>query len=155
MTIVEIFRTPSGDDGTFGNLLIASSGFRCRTVELPWRDNAPDISCIPPGTYIGRWLWSQKHLRFLFHLVGVPGRDVIEIHSANLAGDVSKGFVSQLLGCLAPGKDVAEFTHGVPPAGDLDQMGVTESKTTLSALHKQLGVSEDGKTAPDFRIVIH
>ncbi len=153
MIHVDLYRDASGYEGTFGHIVCGD--FRCVCVELPPNDNKPDISCIPTGTYIARWLWSPKHGRFLFHLINVPGRDVIEIHSANLAGDVSKGYVSQLLGCIAPGQKIAEFLHGVPPAGELDQMGVTDSKDTLDALHHLLGVSDDGKTAPDFELTIH
>ena len=35
--------------GTFGKMRY--KGFECFTVELPWENNAPYISCIPTGIY--------------------------------------------------------------------------------------------------------
>lgn len=66
----------------------------CKTIELPWRQNAPRISCIPEGTYVLRKRYS---LRFHWHfeVVGVPGRSAILLHPAN---DAAK----ELKGCIAP-----------------------------------------------------
>ena len=36
----------------------------------------------------------------------VPNRSMVEIHSANFAGDESKGLHCQLLGCIALGKSI-------------------------------------------------
>jgi Family of unknown function (DUF5675) len=36
--------------------------------------------------------------------MGVPGRDGILIHSGNFGGDVEKGFVSHILGCILVGE---------------------------------------------------
>lgn len=66
----------------------------CKTIELPWRQNEPRISCIPEGTYVLRKRYS---LRFHWHfeVVGVPGRSAILLHPAN---DAAK----ELKGCIAP-----------------------------------------------------
>lgn len=64
------------------------------TLELPWKDNKPRISCVPDGDYkvishvspkFGKCWWLQD----------VPGRSEILIHQANVA--------SELLGCIALG----------------------------------------------------
>lgn len=37
------------DEGTFG--ILTFGDFRCYTVERPWADNQPWVSCIPVGEY--------------------------------------------------------------------------------------------------------
>lgn len=89
-----------------------------QTLELPFKDNKQNISCIPDGEYIVRktvspaWTKSErdriKHLKpnitkeelekiqvKLWLVLDVPNRSGIRFHSAN--------FVSQLRGCIAPG----------------------------------------------------
>lgn len=80
------------DYGTLGQLRIGD--FACWTLELPWRDNEPNVSCIPEGTYEvapdleGRWTGYPE-------LQDVPGRTEIIIHPANEVGEIQ--------GCIAPG----------------------------------------------------
>ena len=92
-------RAPSTDQGTFGVLTFGTQ--TVRTLELPWRDNRRQVSCIPPGTYRCSIVQSPKFGR-VYHLASVPGRSAILIHSANLDGDVAKGYTTQLQGCIAP-----------------------------------------------------
>lgn len=93
----------TSDEGTVGNF--ESPGFHCFTIELPWRGNRKGQSCIPAGSYICNWRYSAKH-GLCYHVEDVPGRTDIEIHAANWAGDSSKGLKVQLLGCLAPGRQI-------------------------------------------------
>lgn len=88
-----------GDQGTFGRLTLLGlfSG------ELPDRGNAPRISCIPEGIYRVEWTWSPKLKRFTYRVLGVPRRDGILLHPANLMGDATKGWQAQLEGCISPG----------------------------------------------------
>jgi hypothetical protein len=136
MRAVILTRDSSGDDGTFGTW-VSDSGFKCRTGELPDRGNASGISCIPKGSYSCNWRFSPKH-GMCWHVDGVPGRTEVEIHAANLMGDTAKGYVSQLLGCIAPGLTVGTFAAGAPPAGKLPQSGVTGSGAALKALQADL-----------------
>ena len=129
----------------------SDSGFACDTLELPDRGNAPDLSCIPEGTYLCRWMWSEKHGRNLYHLLNVPGRTVVEIHAFNLAGDRAMGYVAQSLGCIAPGLVVATFPPGVPPAGSLPQVGVANSGAALAKLEEDMW---DQGTQVDFQLTI-
>jgi Family of unknown function (DUF5675) len=92
-------RFPSTDEGTFG--LLTYGAEVTRTLELPWRENRKNESCIPAGVYTVAWLYSPK-FGFCYGVTGVPGRGNILIHAANFAGDVTKGFQSQLHGCIAP-----------------------------------------------------
>ena len=102
MRQVAIHRGPSTDQGTFGTL-VTDSGFNCRTGELPWRDNQPNLSCVRKGVYPCVWRYSVAHQRSCYHVEGVPERTGVEIHVANFCGDVVKKFNSQLLGCIALG----------------------------------------------------
>lgn len=128
------------DQGIFGDW-VSDSGFKRVSVELPDRGNQDDISCVKKGKYICRWFNSPKH-GWCFLLLNVEGREWVEIHSANLAGDVKKGYVAQLLGCIALGDAVAKFAANVKPAGKLAQMGVTNSVAAIKAMQADMGTAD-------------
>ena len=104
MTKVVLLRCETSDQGTFG--ILEAPGLRLYTGELPWRDNAANISCIPGGNYQAVWSYSFHFKRPMYALIHVPSRAGIRIHSANLMGDAAKGFRSQLNGCIALGEAV-------------------------------------------------
>ena len=66
----------------------------CFSIELPWRDNQQEISCIPEGNYALRRR-NSEHVGWHLELVDVPGRELILIHPANNA-------MKELKGCIAP-----------------------------------------------------
>jgi len=118
-------------DGTFGTLTL-DDGTQFATGELPWKNNAHGVSCIPAGEYPCRWITSPKHGE-CYQVVGVPGRSMIEIHSANFMGDAAQGRRAQLLGCIALGKSV----------GVLDgQFAVLSSKVAVAEFEANLGGDE-------------
>ena len=98
---VEIFGLKRSDQGTEG--LLVSEDFNCRTLELPWRNNRRQISCIPPGIYDVEIRLSNKYGR-IYWVRKVPDRTYILIHSGNYAGDKSKGLKSHVMGCILLGK---------------------------------------------------
>jgi hypothetical protein len=102
MKTVRLLRTESGDQGTFG--LLAVDNFTCFTGELPWLDNRSKVSCIPVGKYNVLWELSPRLHKHTYRLKNVKGRDGVLIHSANLVGDSTKGFKTQLQGCIAMGE---------------------------------------------------
>lgn len=102
MKRVILERLETGDAGTFGRVLFA--GLELFTGELPERDNAPNISCIPKGVYSVPFTYSPAFKRKMFLVAGVPGRSGIRIHPANLCGDRARGFKSHLHGCIALGR---------------------------------------------------
>jgi hypothetical protein len=74
--------------------------FVCKTLELPWKNNQSNVSCIPAGSYTCKYTRSNRmskpgHDVFTYEVLSVPDRAGIRIHSAN--------FFSQLLGCIALG----------------------------------------------------
>ena len=76
----------ASDEGTFGQLSIEgglAAGFHCVTAELPWRDNEPNLSRIPVGTYRCSEGWSEHFQAMLYHVLDIPGRGSVEIHWGN------------------------------------------------------------------------
>lgn len=90
-------RNASTAQGTPGILSFGASAIH--TLELPWRDNIAQLSCIPAGTYRAVWANSPK-MGPCYHLIAVPYRSCVLIHPANFAG--SEPFDTQLHGCIAP-----------------------------------------------------
>lgn len=99
MNFATILRRQSTDQGTPGTLCFGTS--MVGTMELPWRENKKQLSCIPVGTYLCTWSRSPK-FGMCYHLHGIPNRSSVLIHAANLAGDVLLGYDTQLQGCIAP-----------------------------------------------------
>lgn len=111
-TDVATFGRLASDQATLGIV----SPVQCVTLELSWRDNQPNVSCVPAGQYPIVRRWSPHFGRELFELEDVPGRSACEIHAANLA--------SQLRGCIALGR-----AFGQVDGHD----GIVESRAALSA----------------------
>lgn len=97
-----LIRTESSVEGTFGQLVV--EGWSCFTGELPWRNNARSISCIPLGEYRCIYTFSPRFRRKMYLIGPVSNRSGIRIHSANFMGDRSLGFKWQLNGCIALGQ---------------------------------------------------
>lgn len=81
---------PTGTNGYLfdGDQLI------CFTIELPWRDNEPHVSCILEGRFRFIKRYSKKYGWHLA-LENVKGRSLILFHPANNAQ-------TELKGCIAP-----------------------------------------------------
>ena len=81
------------EKGTNG-ILRVNGRMQCYTIELPWKDNKRNQSCIPEGRYLLERRFSE---RFMAHILvkDVPNRSLILIHPAN---DAAK----ELKGCIAP-----------------------------------------------------
>ena len=120
-------RGPSTDAGTFGVMTFGSEVVH--TVELPWRDNARQRSCIPLGTYKCAIVKSPRFGR-VYGVSGVPGRSHVLIHSANFGGDETKGFDTQLHGCIAPCMRVGVMRN---KAGNMQPAGLV-SRPALARL---------------------
>ena len=100
--------------GVFGELY-KDNQFICYTVEQPWRDNRPFISCIPAGTYQIEPITTPKrgdtgvlvnHDLRVYATKGEAGphdRFTCLIHSANWS--------HQLQGCIAFGEKLSWGKH--------------------------------------------
>ena len=68
----------------------------CAMLELPWRFNERNVSCIPEGVYwVEKMAPNDKRKYVYFWIKDVPGRDSILIHPGNYRTDI--------LGCQLPG----------------------------------------------------
>lgn len=91
---------PSGTNGR----LTYNGSIICYTIELPWKGNQRNISCIPEG----RYLLAKRHTEKRgYHLTvkDVPSRDGILFHPANDA-------LKELRGCIAPVSMLTGPGHG-------------------------------------------
>ncbi len=74
------------------------------TLENPWRDNEPNVSCIPVATYTCKRVESPK-FGLTYEVTGVDGRTHILFHSGNLEKNTK--------GCILLGDRIGEL-HGEP-----------------------------------------
>ena len=95
------------EEGTFGKLIFPD-GWWCYTVERPWLDNKPMVSCIPDGVYSLGLRYSPTVSRITrgrysegWEIQDVPGRTFIMVHPANWPTDLN--------GCVGVGRDYTEL----------------------------------------------
>ena len=119
-------RVESTVQGTFGEFKIEELGFSCLSLELPWKDNKKQISCIPLGSYPCKLTNSPK-FGIVYAVKKVFQRSNILIHWGNYAGDAALGYKTDSNGCILLGKK-----RGIL----LDQKAVLASVVTLKALLK-------------------
>lgn len=102
---LHVLRYETGDTGTFGTATNdKDTSKRWDMIELPWRNNEAVISCVPAAAYNSKLINSVHFGRSVYMMQHVPGRDAIEMHGANWAGDRTIGLRADLRGCCAPGK---------------------------------------------------
>lgn len=80
-------RLLSNEKVTLGMMLVEGRPF-FPTLELPWKNNQPNISCIPAGTYKCVKTFSNHFQKQVFLLQDVPGRSAVEIHIGNKVEDI-------------------------------------------------------------------
>lgn len=95
-------RIASRLDGMFGVLIDDNTPFAV-TCEPPWLNNAPRISCIPPGTYLCKRVNSPK-FGITFEITGVPGRSHVLFHPGNVDDNTE--------GCVLTGESFEPWTDG-------------------------------------------
>lgn len=120
MITLELVRRTEYPDRILGTLSVRRSDEEIAsyaTLELPWRGNASNISCVPEGTYPVKLQWSNKFRRQMFYLQGTDPRSGIMIHNGN--------FPSQIQGCILIGTK-----HGPADADDVPD--VINSKLALA-----------------------
>ncbi len=114
--LLTLTRTHS-DQATFGILANAMYAL-CITLELPWLNNHPQTSCIPPGKYHCVAHNSADHPN-TWEITNVPGRSEILLHEGN--------FLKNTLGCILVGD---KFSGSGPV--------ILDSDNTLNNLRKIL-----------------
>lgn len=109
MITVYLHRGKSTKQGTPGVLSVPVRGFSCFSIELPWRDNRANLSCIPAGEYECVRYFSPAFEQWLYKVRAVEGRSGIAFHSGNVAGAEDKGYKTHSLGCILLGKSRGEM----------------------------------------------
>lgn len=104
--------------------ILSVNGFSCKTLELPDKNNEPNISCIPKGTYLCKYTFSPRMQKFTYEIQNVPNRSGIRIHVAN--------YFTDLLGCIALGNSLVDLNHD----GELD---VANSTITINSFETLMG----------------
>ena len=127
---ITVIRGASSDTGTPGDLSIDGNDFKCKTLELPWRDNQTGISCIMPDTYTC-WRFFSPHLGDVLRLEDKHGRSACEVHPGNFAGDAAKGMETQVHGCTLVGTGYEEINR---LDGQGTQLGIVESRKAIAQL---------------------
>src|SRR5690242_5877714 len=95
LKVLTLRRFPENEDGTFGVIFDESGKPILTTVELPWKNNQEDISCIPPGEYSPYRNPATDHIPYEHFVIPVQGRSGVAIHKGNTINDVK--------GCIAVG----------------------------------------------------
>ncbi len=104
-------------DCTLG--ILTYKDFKCFTLELPWKDNERNVSCIPQASgYHGIKYISAKNGDCI-SIPNVINRDYIQIHSGN--------YTSQIEGCILVGDSIKFLNNDDVP-------DVTNSRKTLNKL---------------------
>lgn len=83
---ITLQRLSMSDNGTFGVLVVDNRPL-FTTLELPWKNNQRNISCIQAGIYKAIYLFSDHFQKYLFMLQNIPGRDSVEMHIGNTIAD--------------------------------------------------------------------
>lgn len=133
-------RIETSDYGTFG-IFTLDDGTSWHSGELPWNDNEHGTSCIPAGTYRCTWINSPKHGE-CYQVLDVPGRSMIEIHSANFMGATSKGYACQLLGCIALGKSVGHLEGREQTALLQSRVAISEFENNMNQADFELTITD-------------
>lgn len=103
MKTITQYRYASSDQGTKSIAFTGIGGFESFCIlELPWRNNKPNYSCIPDGEYLCKYRESKRFKKH-YHLQDVKGRSWVLTHSGNLAGDILKRWLTHSKGCLLLG----------------------------------------------------
>jgi len=101
--MINLKRFVKNEEVTLGRLEYAGQEFF--TVERPWLNNRPNISCIPDGTYKMVRVDSPRFGEDMWEIADVPDRTHILIHVANNPSNVQ--------GCIGFGRSVFPTLKGV------------------------------------------
>lgn len=120
--VVTLKRAYSDDKQQLGDLYI--DGFKCKTLELSWKDNKRNISCIPKGRYNVKRKFSPK-FGHVYEVQNVPNRTAIYLHAGNtffdikgcillgdMFGDVNKDKHADILNSKKTVKAFEQFMNG-------------------------------------------
>ncbi len=97
--------------------------FSCLTLERAWKNNEPNVSCIPLGEFHCVLEYSPAFDKLLWEIYGVDGRTECKFHKAN--------YWNQLNGCIGLGKQLLHI-------GSDNELDLTRSSDTMDLFHETL-----------------
>lgn len=120
--MLKILRYTPKDSPITRGIVILDDIRLCDSMELPWKDNKKNVSCIPDGLYkYVPHTWSRNGMK-LIRLVDVPDRTAILVHPCNsikeLKGCLGLGAVSKT-GLVSSTAAVIKFIKEIPKEGEL------------------------------------
>ena len=104
---------------------VTGFGLHFMMLELPNKDNKPNVSCIPEGKYVAKKRVSPSRGKTVFEYQDVPNRTYVQIHSGN--------FTRQIKGCQLPGDGIK----------DIDKDGILDVTNSDSIMQKLLDATPD------------
>jgi len=116
---MKLIRYYMGHDCTRG--VLVDGEFLLHTLELPWKGNQPNVSCIPTGVYKVT-PYSGSRFVDVYRVNDVPDRTAILFHIGNKASEIE--------GCILVGMDAGELS------GD---KAVLSSGRAMEKLSKYIG----------------
>ena len=140
MKIFILKRTHKRKDGVFGVVDEDGEPFAV-TGELPWKNNAIGISCIPHGEYPCRKYNSPK-FGWIWQVCDVRGRSMIEIHWGNIPLKDSEG-------CIIVGENFHSFKIN---GREGDFVGVGNSRTSKNGGYNEFW--NRTKDLEEFKLII-
>ena len=111
----KLLREIRSNKATLGRLIDSDYNEICKTLENPWLNNYPEISCIPEGTY--KWVKDDEGRFKYWKLLDVLGRSNIEMHPGNKEKDTK--------GCILLGQDWVIMD---------DELAVNSSRNTFDRI---------------------
>jgi len=92
---IYLIRLLSYGDRTIGIWFTSDFAVGGFSLELPYRDNQREKSCLKPGTYEYELTWFEKHKIYTLMLLGTDPRSGIFWHTGSIPGHTT--------GCILPG----------------------------------------------------
>ena len=120
-------RIEFSDYWTIGHIRIEGK-FICLTCEPPWKNNVPNVSCVPEGLYLCVLEYSPRFEKNLYELKNVPDRSEIKFHPIS--------YSDQTNGCIGPMRDFFRLVGQ-------DRILLSKSSNALSAFTKALGYPQN------------
>jgi hypothetical protein len=130
---VNIDRKMSTNSCTMGYLSVNNKAL-FYTLELPWKNNINQISCIPAGSYNGVLRYDHTD-KWRIELIGVPNRGNVQIHVGN--------YTKQTKGCVLLGENA-----------NTNACSVSSSKSAYKKFKKAFYGSETPIQTPNKKIKV-
>lgn len=101
---------------TLGSIYGSDQHLVCKTLELPWKNNKQNESCIPEGEYVVKKMQPGYGREYgYFRFMNVPGRNINRQLGMSTILMHRITYVEDLLGCIGIGSRFHDFNKdGVP-----------------------------------------